>query len=96
MGGLSIQREFICRHIKVSETSRKTKGSGSETKRKSSKSYFLQIAQDQRVRVSQKMFLNTFDISEKTTRTALEKCKILEYFLQTDEVEERKAPNKKT
>ena len=59
------------RQIEVSETERKTKGA--ETMPKSTKKYFLQVAQGQRVEVCQTMFLNTFAISEKTTRTALDK-----------------------
>ncbi len=71
MGNLKIQREFLSRQIEVSQTERKTKGA--ETRRKSTKKYFLQVNQEQRVQVCQTMFLNTFAISEKTTRTALEK-----------------------
>ena len=74
MGSLSLQREFICRHIDVTSTLQKTKGT--DSRRKQTKAYHLQLLSGQRARVCQKMFLNTFSISEKTTRTALEKLQV--------------------
>lgn len=71
MGDLNVQREYISRMIEVPET--KIKSKGAQDRRKCTKKYFLQLGRNQRLHVCQKMFLNTLAISEKTTRTALDK-----------------------
>ncbi|XP_076453198.1 uncharacterized protein LOC143288506 [Babylonia areolata] len=71
LADLRLQREFLVRHIKCSQTKRKSKPE-KPSRRQITKSYFFTINQNV-VPVCKVFFLNTLALSEQTTRTALSK-----------------------
>ncbi|CAG9765876.1 unnamed protein product [Ceutorhynchus assimilis] len=71
LGNLTRQREFITRHVKISETAQKTTKK-EESRRQKSREYYLTVEGIQYL-VCKTLFLNTFGISERTMRTSLEK-----------------------
>lgn len=68
---LQLQREFIVRHIDTDETKQKTTSKDESGRSKTHKYFFTY--QGERLSVCKTFFLNTLSISERTTRTAIQK-----------------------
>lgn len=70
LSDITRQREFLVRHIEKMETARKT--TKEQSRRSCSLRYYLTIEGERKI-VCKKLFLSTFDISDRTCRTALGK-----------------------
>jgi hypothetical protein len=66
------QREFILRHVEISETKQKTSKNKEHSRRQNTIKYFM-TAQGNKYLVCKTCFLNTLSITDRVTRTAISK-----------------------